>query len=114
MNLKSRNKVSGTFSMSSMTDMIFILLIFFMIMSTLVDPNKRNALKVHLPQSTKNKMAQPEITRVIITSDLEFYVDDKQVDVESLEQILNEKLSGYEKARISLHADKSIPYENVV
>ena len=61
--LKRRNKVSPQFSMSSMTDIIFLLLIFFMITSTMVSPN---AIKVLLPQSSQQTSAKP-LTRVIIS-----------------------------------------------
>ena len=114
MKLKSRNKISANFNMSSMTDMIFILLIFFMIMTTLVDPNKKNALKVDLPKSSKHKVQKPEVTRVYITKDNQFYIDDKPVTESNLEQFLLQRLEGYQKPRVSLHADKDVPYENVV
>ena len=67
--LKRRNKVSPQFSMSSMTDIIFLLLIFFMITSTMVSPN---AIKVLLPQSSQQTSAKP-LTRVIIDRDLNYY-----------------------------------------
>ena len=67
--LKRKNKISPQFSMSSMTDIIFLLLIFFMITSTMVSPN---AIKVLLPQSSQQTSAKP-LTRVIIDRDLNYY-----------------------------------------
>lgn len=67
MGLKRRNRVSPNFSMASMTDVIFLLLIFFMITSTVVSPN---AIKVLLPQAAD--FTKP-LTRVVIDKDLNFY-----------------------------------------
>lgn len=69
MGLKRRNRVSPNFSMASMTDVIFLLLIFFMITSTVVSPN---AIKVLLPQGKQQTSAKP-LTRVVIDKDLNFY-----------------------------------------
>ncbi len=66
--LKRRNEVSPQFSMSSMTDIIFLLLIFFMITSTMVSPN---AIKVLLHQSSPQTSAKP-LTRVILARDLHY------------------------------------------
>ena len=70
MALKRRNKIETSFSMSSMTDVIFLLLIFFMVTSTVVFPN---AIKVLLPQSKKQTSASP-LTRLTIDKDLNYYV----------------------------------------
>ena len=70
MALKRRSKVETAFSMSSMTDIIFLLLIFFMVTSTVVFPN---AVKVLLPQSKKQTSASP-LTRVTIDKELNYYV----------------------------------------
>ena len=72
MALKRRAKISPNFSMASMTDVIFLLLIFFMITSTVVSPN---AIKVLLPQGKQQTSAKP-LTRVIIDKDLNFYIYD--------------------------------------
>lgn len=69
MALKRRQKISPSFSMSSMTDLIFLLLIFFMITSTMVSPN---AIKVLLPQGSEQTSAKPMV-RVIIDKDLNYY-----------------------------------------
>ena len=70
MSLKRRTKVKAGFSMASMTDVIFLLLIFFMISSTVVVPN---AIKVTLPQSKQQTAAKP-LTRVTIDQNLNYYV----------------------------------------
>lgn len=110
MKLKSSTKVDPSFSMSSMTDIVFLLLVFFMITSTMVSPN---ALKLLLPRSNSQTAAQP-ITTVSITANLEYYVEQTPVPLSSLEPFLQQKLAGVEEPTISLHADRSVPIEEVV
>lgn len=74
MALKRRTKVNEAFSMASMTDVIFLLLIFFMVTSTVVIPN---AIKVTLPQAQKQTAAKP-LTRVTIDANLNYYVGDRK------------------------------------
>ena len=102
--------MSVTFSMSGMTDIVFLLLIFFMITSTLIAPN---ALKLLLPQSKHQTAASP-ITTVSITKDLKFYIETTPVDISQLEAMLQERLKNETEPTISLHADRSVPIEQVV
>ena len=110
MALGSRNKISVSFSMASMTDIVFLLLIFFMITSTLISPN---ALKVLLPSSTSKTTGKQSVS-VTIKSDLTYYVNAKPVEADFVEQKLIELLSGEESPGIILHADKSVPLEYAV
>jgi biopolymer transport protein ExbD len=110
MAISSRNKVSVNFSSVGMTDVVFNLLIFFMLTSTMVQPN---AIKLLLPKGTVQTSAKPQTT-VSITSDLKLYVETQQVNFEDLEGILKQKLGAKPETYISLHADKSVPFENVV
>lgn len=110
MSLRTRNKIQAGFSMSGMTDIVFLLLIFFMITSTLIAPN---ALKLLLPQSTHQAMSNP-ITTISITRNFEYYVETTQVDLSDLERVLHERLEGEDEPTISLHVDRSVPMEQVV
>ncbi len=114
MALSSRNKVSIQFSMSGMTDIVFLLLIFFMLTSTLIAPN---ALKLLLPQSNNQTKAKQHVA-VSISQDLRYYIsiDGQQqpVPFSSLEARLLEHLKYRVEPTISLHADKSVPIEHVV
>jgi biopolymer transport protein ExbD len=110
MALGSRNKISVSFSMASMTDIVFLLLIFFMITSTLISPN---ALKVLLPSSTSKTTGKQSVS-VTIKPDLTYYVNAKPVEADFVEQKLIELLSGEESPGIILHADKSVPLEYAV
>jgi len=102
--------------MASMTDIVFLLLIFFMVTSTLIAPN---ALKLLLPQSNNQTAAKP-VTTVSITQDLKYYINDngslKRVAFQEIEPFLQNRFGvvGNEEIYISLHADKSVPWEEVV
>lgn len=110
MAISKRNKISISFSTAGMTDIVFILLIFFMLTSTLVHPT---ALKLLLPKGSAQTSAKP-LTTISITSDLKYYIEQEQINFEDLEYALKEKLGDSPDTYISLHADKNIPWENVV
>jgi len=115
MALKKRNKVNAAFSMSSMTDIVFLLLIFFMVTSTLIAPN---ALKLLLPQSN-NQTAAKAITTISITKNLKYYINDdnnmKQVQFSEIEPFLVNKFgASNDDIFISLHADQTVPVNEVV
>ena len=111
MSLKSRNKVSAEFSMSSMTDIVFLLLIFFMVTSTLIAPN---ALKLLLPESNSQAPSKPQVT-VSITKDFQYFIGETKVSsLSDLEYKLRVKLAKEEKPTLSLHVDKSVPMGEVV
>jgi biopolymer transport protein ExbD len=114
MALKKRNRVDSSFSMSSMTDIVFLLLIFFMVTSTLIAPN---ALKLLLPQSNNQTQAKP-ITTISITSDLKYFVNNngnlKQMRFSEIEPFLQQTIGSGEDIYLSLHADKSVPIDEVV
>ncbi|WP_223550888.1 biopolymer transporter ExbD [Aestuariivivens sp. NBU2969] len=110
MNFRGRNKVTPEFNMSSMTDIVFLLLIFFMIASTLVTTNAIDILLPKASGKTENKRS----VAVSIKKDLTYYIDQKRVGESILENELLAKLSGQDKPTIVLRAEKSVPVENVV
>tara|TARA_B100000287_G_C20430720_1_gene701378 strand:- start:332 stop:724 length:393 start_codon:yes stop_codon:yes gene_type:complete len=110
MALRSRNKVSPNFNMSSMTDIVFLLLIFFMLTSTLVSPN---ALKLLLPNS-KSKTLEKQTVSVSITKDIDFFINENKISEEQLENQLILILKESNEPGIILHADKSVDIEHVV
>ena len=115
MSLKRRNKISPSFSMASMTDIIFLLLIFFMITSTMVTPN---AIKVLLPQGKQQTSAKP-LTRVIIDQNLNYYTafgneDEMPIELEDLAAFLQECAAKEPEMYVALYADERVPYREIV
>jgi biopolymer transport protein ExbD len=93
-----------------MTDIVFLLLIFFVITSTLISPN---ALKLLLPKSSNQTLTKQTIS-VSITKELEYYVNQDKVQFENIEAILKQQLAGEVEPGVILHAEKSVPIEEVV
>jgi biopolymer transport protein ExbD len=110
MNFRGRNKVTPEFNMSSMTDIVFLLLIFFMIASTLVSTS---AIDILLPKAS-GKTENKKSVAVSIKADLTYYIDQKRVGESVLENELLTVLSTQDKPTIVLRAEKSVPVENVV
>ena len=112
MALKSKNKINADFSMSSMTDIVFLLLIFFMLTSSFV---VTNALNVNLPTS-KVSSKQIESITVAISKDLEYTVDNEIIQRSRVEAELRNKLGGLNKEErvVVLHVDKEVPVEHLV
>ena len=110
MKIRGRNKVTPEFNMSSMTDIVFLLLIFFMLASTLVTTN---AIDILLPKAS-GKTENKKSVAVSIKKDLTYYIDQKRVGVSVLEKELIKALSGDAKPTIVLRAEKSVPVDNVV
>jgi len=110
MNIRGRNKITPEFNMSSMTDIVFLLLIFFMLASTLVTTN---AIDILLPKAS-GKTENKKSVSVSITKDLRYYVDQKLVGESVLESELLNALSSESKPTIVLRAEKSVPVDNVV
>ena len=110
MNLRGRNKVTPEFNMSSMTDIVFLLLIFFMLASTLVTTN---AIDILLPKAS-GKTENRQSVAVSIKKDLTYYIDQKRVGESVLENELVSLLSNQDEPTVVLRAEKSVPVENVV
>ena len=109
MNLQTRNKVDAAFSMASMTDLIFLLLIFFMLTSSFVTPS---GLSVNLPTSKPSTIEVQKVS-ITVTKDLQFFVNDKKVTRTTLETELKSKLGG-PKGVVVLHIDESVPTREMV
>ena len=109
MNLKTKHKVEAAFSMSSMTDIIFLLLIFFMLTASFITPS---GLPVNLPTSKSSNIVIQKVS-VTITKDLKYYVDDERVSINRLEGVLRNAFSGKEGV-VVLHCDKSVPVDHLV
>ncbi len=109
MDLRSKHKIDSGFSMSSMTDIVFLLLIFFMLTASFVTPS---GLPVNLPSSKSTTTVLQKVS-VSITKDLRFFVNDKEVGRDNIESVLRSELSG-EEGVVALHVDASVPVEHLV
>lgn len=117
MKLQSRNKVSTQFSMSSMTDLVFLLLIFFIIVSTLISPY---AIPVDLPSSKSETTTEPRRIVVDIDAELVHRIDGKVVDAENLAPAMQaafDKLGAPQKSQkpsVVLKVDDTVDSEQLV
>jgi len=110
MAIESRHKTNKNFAMSGMTDIVFLLLIFFMIASTLIVPAAQN---VQLPESNNQTQSNPVLV-VSIGQDKTIYVDDQVYGLSELESVLRKKLEGYGEApTVRLNADRDLNMEEV-
>jgi biopolymer transport protein ExbD len=110
MNLRGRNKVDPSFNMSSMTDIVFLLLIFFMLTSTLVTVN---AIDVLLPKAG-GKTENNTSVAVTITKKSSFYIDKSKVNIADLERKLLAKVGADKKKTVVIRGDQNVPYKNIM
>ena len=110
MNLRGRNKVDPSFNMSSMTDIVFLLLIFFMLTSTLVTVS---AIDVLLPKAG-GKTENNKSVAVTITSKSLFYIDKTKVSASRLESEILKSVGVDKKKTIVIRGDQNVPYKNVM
>jgi biopolymer transport protein ExbD len=110
MAIQTRNKRSIAFSLVSMSDIVFLLLIFFMLTSTLVAPN---AIKLLLPTSSSKTMAKQTIT-IYINENLNYFIEESRVAEADLQSRLENSLAAQQEASVVLRADKIVPVQYVV
>ena len=110
MAIEMRNKRDTSFSMASMSDLVFLLLIFFMLTSTLVAPN---AIKLLLPNSSSKTMSKQTLT-VYVNSARNIYVEEQRVDPANLENVIYSQIRGENQASIVLRSDKTVPVQDIV
>ena len=116
MALKRKTKIADTFSMASMTDVIFLLLIFFLVTSTIIVPN---TIKVTLPTSSPQSAPETPSVRITLTPDLRYYMSiDRSAPAELTQEALKEQLgifaAEHPEAFVSIQADEQVPYKEVV
>ena len=111
MKLSGRNKIKPEFNMSSMTDVVFLLLIFFMIASTLA--KQLNTIEVKLPQA-EGKSENRNTVAVTIRTSNRFYIDEQAVSKRNLENRLIGQMKSLSSPSVILRADKKVPLDDVV
>lgn len=110
MNLRGRNKISADFSMSSMTDIVFLLLIFFMLTSTMVSTN---VLNLELPKAD-GAPAQEKQVIVSINNEGKYFIDKNNINKESLERELKTLFGNQPDASFILQAEEKTFTKDIV
>lgn len=117
MAIKRTTKVDSNFSMSSMTDIVFLLLIFFLVTSTLINPN---ALKLLLPKSTGQVSAKATVSVSIKhyqdTDSFSYHINGSEMPIRfnEIEMALQDLLMEQDDPTFSIYADESVPIKEVV
>lgn len=111
MNLRRRKRPEAEVHTSAMNDIMFFLMLFFLIASTVTNPN---VVKLLLPRSDSGQSVSKKTITVSVTKDLEYFVDKRQVGVDQLTPTLQSYLQQAQELTIVLYVDRTIAVENVV
>ena len=109
MDIKSKHKVDANFSMSSMTDIVFLLLIFFMLTASFITPS---GLPVNLPSAASSSIVMQK-NSVTITAGLKYYINQQAVSLNNLERELS-RLAPEPNGSLTIHVDKSVDSEFLI
>ena len=109
--IQTRNKIDPNFNSSSMSDLVFLLLIFFMLTSTLISPN---AIKLLLPKSTSGQTMAKQNVTVSIDESNHFFVENNEVSEQELPDVIGALLEGVDDGSVKLHSDATVAVQYVV
>ena len=110
MNLRPKSRVNAEFSMSSMTDIVFLLLIFFIIISSVV---KDPGLRLILPKGVKHRVVN-EVVHISVDENLNYAIDKEIMSLDRLPTQLEAVLSSNPNATVSIRGDKNVKYDHVM
>lgn len=111
MNLRRRKKITAEVATSAMNDIMFFLMLFFLIMSTLLNPN---IVKLTLPNSKHNQALRQKEVTISVTKELQYYVNNAAVSFEMLEPLLASELTKSKDLTVILRCDSGITVQNLV
>jgi biopolymer transport protein ExbD len=113
MAIKLRNKRNTEFSSTSMADLVFLLLIFFILVSTIVSPN---AIPLLLPNSSSPAPIETQNITVYIDEQYNYFIEDESnpVSVDQMSTAISQRLAGMQKANVVLRADQSVAVQHIV
>lgn len=111
MNLRKRHKVAAEVNTSSLNDIMFFLMLFFLIASTVVNPS---VIKLLLPRSFTGQTVSKKTITVSVTKDLQYYVEKKAVTQEEISSVLQGYLKSADELTVILYCDRTVAIENVV
>jgi biopolymer transport protein ExbD len=111
MNLRKRSGLRAEVSTSSLNDIMFFLLLFFLIISTLVNPS---VIKINLPSSKKSQTMNKQSITVDVSKDLRYFVNNVSVPVDKLENVLDRESKRLNQGTIILRLDKALSIQDLV
>ena len=111
MNLRRRHKITPEVSASSMSDIIFFLMLFFLIASSVVNPN---VIKLLLPKAASGQSVAKKTISVSITKDLQYYVEKKLVPADQIEALLNSYIQNQTELTVILYVDQTVAIQDIV
>jgi biopolymer transport protein ExbD len=111
MNLRRRHKITPEVSTASMNDIMFFLMLFFLIASSVVNPN---VIKLLLPKASSGQSVSKKTISVSITKDLQYYVEKQLVSSAEIESVLNSYLSKSDELTVILYVDKQVQIQDIV
>ena len=107
---KPIKKYSAEINITSLIDIIFILLIFFMVSSSFLKP----VIEIKLPVAATEDKSKREMFNVYVSEDLQIFLDKESVTIEDIQKILSSEVSLNPEMAVMLFCDKSVTFENVV
>lgn len=111
MNLRRRHKITPEVSASSMSDIMFFLMLFFLIASSVVNPN---VIKLLLPKAASGISVAKKTISVSITKDLQYYVEKKLVPADQIEALLNSYIQNQTELTVILYVDQTVAIQDIV
>jgi biopolymer transport protein ExbD len=111
MNLRRRHKIAPEVSTASLNDIMFFLMLFFLIASTVVNPN---VIKLLLPKASSGQSVAKKTISVSITKDLQYFVEKQNVPADQIEQVLQSYLSKADELTVILYVDKTVQIQDIV
>ncbi len=111
MNLRRRHKIAPEVSTASLNDIMFFLMLFFLIASTVVNPN---VIKLLLPKASSGQSVAKKTISVSITKDLQYFIEKKPVPADQLEQELQNFLSKADELTVILYVDRTVQIQDIV
>jgi biopolymer transport protein ExbD len=111
MNLRRRHRIHPEVATASLNDIMFFLMLFFLICSTLVNPN---VIKLLLPKASTNKTLNKQPLTISVTGDLHYYINNKEVPFDALENELAASIAGTTEPTAVLRVDKAVTVQDLV
>ncbi len=111
MNLRRRHKIAPEVSTASMNDIMFFLMLFFLIASSVVNPN---VIKLLLPKASSGQSVSKKTISVSITKDLQYYVEKQLVPSSQIEQVLRNYIQNTDELTVILYVDQTVQIQDIV